>query len=404
MTHFEISLCNGELNGFIWSVDDANKLRTKYKILGNFNSHISKQNDQNKKKKINDQSMIIGLPFILNQFEIRLCFELNIASIVYQCIDKNRFKTNNNNSNTNTSNNNNKHDIMYEFFIQNNLKRLESLNTKCKYQSNKSEIESSFMGQKRTLKETDIIENKDECKWENIKQLKLLSTPNIINNTSLNKHIHISPAQDFILFPKQLFDVYSFNDMSNKYNSETFWSKLFNFNVSSNKYVIFDEQYRVYRDLYDNGFHILMDRRFSGNFILYEQSPSLSTETKIHSKYIVQIISKYDKNYKLMLNILDKYCKQTMEYDNSDMNRDTKLLELDIMIMCFVRVAVIVKKHMLFGYIDSETNEVKYYIVKWHYQKKEAFESKTEEIDDNTEKEMWYQIYNNYKPSCNNIL
>eukprot|EP01083_Nonionella_stella_P065833 172840_1 len=372
MALLEIVLCNGQHDGFVWSVDDANALRTNHRILGNFIQHLSKQNDQNKKKKISDQNLIIGLPFLLNRFEIRLCFELNIAKLIHKSIDQNTFK----------------HQLLSPFFIENNLKRIESLKEKCKYAQNKTRIESSRIGQKRKLTETDIIDTKEhKSKWYTYDEVKIKTTANIIHHASdshksLDKRIPIAPSQnDFVLFPNELFNTYVFKNMNDEYDPSIFWSKLFNFDAAQTE--IYQEQYTIFGDLYDKGFYILMDRRFSGHFILYQRSPSLSVKQKVHSQYIVQIISKYDTNYKSMKRVLDKYCKQTLECDAQH------LLELDMMIMCFVRVAVNVKKHMLFSYIDSDTNGVKYYIVKWHYSKAEM----------NTDKEMWYQVYRDYKPS-----
>ena len=379
----QVSICYGEHNGFIWCIDTANSLRMNHRILGNFNNHICKQNNQNKKRKLNDENVIIGMPFILNKYEIRLCFELQIVSIIYKCINKNTFQSLNMNHTNNSNNRNNKNqisetknDIIQQFFIENNLKRIESF----EYENHKK------VGQKRKLNETNIL---SEQKWQDIKDLELLNTKNIINKFSMsqkitNKKMKISPSNnDFVLFPNKLFVEYSLKNMFSDYNPSSFWSKLFNFESSTNQYDEFEEEYKIYKDLYDKKFYILLDRRFGGNFIVYDKSPTITTKHKIHSKYIVKIISKYHKNYKLIINILNKYCKQN----------DTKLLELDIKIMSFVRIAVNVKKQMLFSYVDSKTNNVKYYLIKWHYYKNTNIDKQM-----NIDKEMWYQVYSDYHP------
>lgn len=353
----QLTLCHGAQDGFIWSIDTANSLRNNHRILGKFNNEISRQNE--KKRKLNDDKIRVRMPFILNRFEIRLLFEMELISIIHKCL------------------NNANHEVINSFFKENNSKRIDFLKEKL-------QTTSVSIGEKRKLDDTDIV---NEEKWNDIEQLKIFNTKNIINKLSQSqkidyKKIQISPLQnDFVLIPNKSFNQYLFKDIKTDYKQKLFWSKIFNFKLSSNEFEIFNEKYEIYKDLYNKKFYVLLDRRFSGNFIVYDETPITITKNKIHSKYIIHIISKFDKNYKSMISLLNKYCQQTLECNGNN----TNLLQLDILIMSYVRIAVNVNKQILFAYIDTNlVNQVKYYIVKWHY-------------NNNTEKEMWYQFYNNHK-------
>lgn len=395
-SRIQVDLSFGERNGFIWSLEMATNLRSQHRILGNFNRPIFKQNQRRTRRlKPGDQTDIVGLPFILSVFEIRFSFEKNEMSIIHHT--PSTFTANHNVKKHNVD-----EDPIHQFFIENNVKRMESLKEQCQYQRNKTQIESTSIGSKRALNATDILDhqrNEEKSPWNQLDSVKVQSTRNIVAAVSQNRSIRIAPsANDFVIFPQQLSTVFSFKEMATTYDPKAFWMNLCGFTDS--EYVRFNAKYKVFQNLHENGFWIRPDLRFGADFIIYDSSPLVAKgEEPVHAKYTVHIISEQDPMHQRVQTVLDEYCVTTTECKD---DQDTGLVELDISVMSRVRSAVSVGKHALFAFPDLNGNESRYYTVKWHYSRRHE-EDEYLEMDpyaaalmgcyDDNETEMWYHVY-----------